>query len=86
MQSCADTERPGEKTGKEQSWKGNLWPRVHHLTCLQHPEQLGQSYSLLCQHQQPWGGCRACLLLLLSVCSEQSQGAAFPSLPPLGSL
>lgn len=63
-----------------------MWLCVHHLTCLQHPEQQGQGYSPFCQ---PWGaeeGCRACLLLLLLVCSEQSQGPALPTLPSLSSL
>lgn len=61
---------------------------MHHLTCLQHPEQLGQDYSPFCQHHQPRRaeeGCRACLLLLLLVCSEQCQGAAFLTLPSLSS-
>lgn len=73
LQCSADSESPGEKTSEEKSWKGNILPRVHHLTCLQHPEQPGQGYSP-CHHCQPrraeeW--CRACLLLLPLSCSEQ---------------
>ena len=74
LQRSADSESPGEKTSKEKSWKGNILPHVHHLTCLQHPEEPGQGYSPLCHHCQPrraeeW--CRACLLLLPLACCEQ---------------
>lgn len=43
------------KASGEKCFKGNILPRVHHLTCLQHPEQPGQGYSPLHHHQQPGG-------------------------------